>query len=312
MRRYWLSVHWPPEIGNRDSFDVWVQNEHDDIARQCAVGDIVVIYQGESGPVRIEKRPDGTTHKRRRMPGKGGIIGFSRVVRPLFEEPDSRQEEYTDGTKRWWRWHAICQPVNTRGFLDRNRMNSILNYKPAYNYRGFNRGRGIKELTEAEYEQLRDKFSLKIRASDKESDHEKDPNAPHVKKYPHGEGKEHLALKEYVHKCPNRVFRNTVFTHSETEYAFGCTGDRIDVLLIDADNQPYAIEVEVDVHDDEPAGLLQAIKYKHMYAAFQGRTFEEVQGVLVAYSITPKMKERCHAYEVTPIEVARRDVQRGS
>jgi len=286
-----------------------VQDGHDDIARQCAVGDIVAIYQGESGPVKIERHTDGTTHKRRRVPGKGGIIGFSKVVRPLFEEPDSRQEEYTDGTKRWWRWHAICQPVNTRGFLERKRMNSILDYKPAYNYRGFNRGRGIKEITEAEYEQLRDEFSRKVRAPEKQPGRDKDPNAPHVKKYPRGEGKDHLALKEYVHKHPDRVFKDTVFTHSETEYAFGCTGDRIDVLLIDADNQPYAIEVEVDVHDDEPAGLLQAIKYKHMYAASQDRTFEEVQGVLVANSIGREMTCRCLKYGVLAIEVPRSEVR---
>lgn len=309
MRRYWLSAHWPPEHGTQPRFDIWVQDGHDDVARECAVGDIVAIYQGQSGPVRLEKRPDGRTYKLRRERGKGGIIGFSKVVRPLFEEPDSRREEYADGSSRWWRWHAVCEAINTEGFLDREAVNAVIGYEPGFNFHGFNAGRGIKELTEAQYNQLLDAFNENSisRAGDRPPG--KNQRTPHVNKYPRGEGPDHKALKQYVYENPSSVFPGVKFKRKKVEFPFHHTGDRIDVLLIDTDSRPYAIEIEVDVADDEIAGLLQAIKYKHMFAALRKRTYEEVRAVLVAYCISDEMKKMCGTYGITTIEISRETVQ---
>ena len=68
--------------------------------------------------------------------------------------------------------------------------------------------------------------------------------------------------------------------------------------------------MEVEQDDTELAGLLQAIKYRHMLAVMYGRPFRETRALLVAHRLSGKIKHLCREYQVQPVEITREDVAR--
>jgi RecB family endonuclease NucS len=89
------------------------------------------------------------------------------------------------------------------------------------------------------------------------------------------------------------------------EFPFGCTGDRIDVLLRDKDRRYVAVEVEVECDRNHLAGALQCMKYRAMLAYYFERPIEEVRCILAAHKIASEVNERCAAFEIETITVAR-------
>jgi hypothetical protein len=66
----------------------------------------------------------------------------------------------------------------------------------------------------------------------------------------------------------------------------------------------------VEQDDMETAGLLQAIKYRHMLAVMHNRPFRESRALLVAHRLGKRIKDLCREYDVQAIEVARENVAR--
>jgi hypothetical protein len=119
-----------------------------------------------------------------------------------------------------------------------------------------------------------------------------------------GESPEHEALKKYVAQEPSLVLRETGLRLVKEEYPFACS-DRADVVLVDSMNRPLGVEVEVEEHDGDLAGLLQSVKYRHMLAVVCGRPFRESRAVLVAYKLGAGIKALCRQYDVQAVEVDR-------
>lgn len=77
-----------------------------------------------------------------------------------------------------------------------------------------------------------------------------------------GEGKEHLALKNYIAKHPEKIGLNSVKS-ADTEHELK-SGDKLDVLFVGRKNKHYAIEVKPTSasEGDVLRGIYQCVKYK--------------------------------------------------
>lgn len=77
-----------------------------------------------------------------------------------------------------------------------------------------------------------------------------------------GEGKEHLALKNYIAKHPDRIGLKTV-KYTETEHLL-LSGDKLDVFFIGRNKKHYAIEVKplTSPDGDILRGIFQCVKYQ--------------------------------------------------
>jgi hypothetical protein len=154
MTRYWLTTHWPPLPDGRDILNVYLQEHHRNAVAGMAPGDRLLIYEYLSGPDLL--KPDGTIV--RRKAGRGGIICDARISTGLKpRSPEDAPEEYTDGRKANWAWIAETDDRKF-GFLERQRTNAVLGYDEGYKLYGFNRGRGIIQLTPDEYAGLTEQF----------------------------------------------------------------------------------------------------------------------------------------------------------
>ncbi len=58
------------------------------------------------------------------------------------------------------------------------------------------------------------------------------------------------------------------------------------------------------------AGMLQAIKYRYMLEVTHKRSAGDSRALLVAYQISPAVKEACETYSVEAVEVAKELVRK--
>lgn len=122
------------------------------------------------------------------------------------------------------------------------------------------------------------------------------------KKYVRREGSsEHTKLKRYVIENAEVLFGLGTKLVQE-EYYFP-SGDRANLLFRLPDRRWLAIEVEVNVPENDIVGLLQAIKYKYMCAVQERLGFDQICAALVAHSIHQTVKELCSRYGVEVYEV---------
>lgn len=119
-----------------------------------------------------------------------------------------------------------------------------------------------------------------------------------------GEGPVHEALKKAVYKNPSEVLGVPGLKGLYLEYQFE-TGDRPDVVLEDFEGRYITVEVEEAVASNNITGVLQAIKYKYMFAVKCRRQNEEVRAFLVAHEIDDKVKVLCLEYKVECFQVPR-------
>ncbi len=156
-QKYWITTQWPPYEGRTYDFDVELQYDHKDAGQELAPGDLILIYELKTG--RIEK---GSISIRRE--GRCGIIALVKATDKFKKTPggsckifyDSQQE-----TKMYWKWYAATKTISKNGFVSREAVNKILDYKPNYNFRGFGKMRsGLKEINEDQFCKLLKLFSL--------------------------------------------------------------------------------------------------------------------------------------------------------
>jgi hypothetical protein len=128
---------------------------------------------------------------------------------------------------------------------------------------------------------------------------------------PKGEGAQHRALKEWCAQNPQALGLGEVVDPGKTEYEFGKTGDRADVVFELPDGGWAVVEVETDFA--EP-GAHQALKYKVLMCAQDGLpiTSDKVQGWLVAHQVPPTVRTFCKAYDLRWREVPPEVVQSSS
>ena len=302
---YWITTHWPrreDESVDNPPSDIWVQDGHQHVISRVLRGDLVFIYESKTGPTVVRRYTDGTTQRRRCRKGRGGIVAIAEVTAKAYESEDSRPEERADGTTMWWRYCAPTRSANSTGFLPREQVARLLGFSDRYPFRGSGDGHsGLKQITEEEFNSIRDAYSASARAN-QEAHLER---ATRSRRFGGGgEGPEHLALKNRIAADPAGVLNEPGLRLYEVEWDEFPTGDRIDVLLMDALDRPVAVEVEVDCDAAEMAGPLQCMKYRAMLSYFFDRPIEEVRSFLVAHSIHSDVLARCRRYAIESRMVA--------
>jgi hypothetical protein len=309
---YWLTTHWPRPKGTPASepyADVWVKDGQWNVIEQLTPGDLVFIYESESGPLPLRRNIDGSTSARQKARGRAGIVALVRVIQQANQPPESRMEDYDNGEQMWWRYCAPTEPVNSGGFIPRSIFLPVLGYQVRWNLHGFGDNHsGVKRLSEGEFVRLRTIYEESAEAAD----HQRLAN--NTERVPFGgaggEGPEHRALKERIAASPATVLGEEGLTLDTVEFPFRCTGDRIDIVLRDRDKKFVAVEVEVQCGESELAGPLQCMKYRSMLAYLYKRPLCEVRCILAAHEIAGEVSLHCDAFEIQTVVVPRASAQR--
>lgn len=84
-RNYWITTHWPPEIDTQTDFSIYLYEGTQQVGVDIGPGDRVWIYQSNSGRRILRETPTGSTYKKNRQPGKGGVIALMEVVNELYD-----------------------------------------------------------------------------------------------------------------------------------------------------------------------------------------------------------------------------------
>jgi hypothetical protein len=304
---YWLTTHWPRQQGTPTSepyADVWVKDGQWDVIKQLAPEDLVFIYESRSGPLPLGHNPDGSTYKLPKAQGKEGIVAPVSVREPAQQPPDSFPAQYDNGQKMWWRFRAPTESINSGGFIPRTKFLPIIGQKPTYNLRGFGeKHSGVKQLTARQFTTLRKMYEESADSEDRKRIENNNRGGQFGGQG--GEGEAHRTLKERIAANPCEVLGEDGLSLFKIEFPFGCTGDRIDVVLRDKDRKFVAVEVEVECDPNHLAGALQCMKYRAMLAYYFERPLAEVRCILVAHKIAPGVNARCGAFEIETMMVAR-------
>ncbi|NMC98823.1 MAG: hypothetical protein GYA62_03775 [Bacteroidales bacterium] len=296
---YWITTHWPPRVGkDSDSIGsgVWLPDGREEAGNDLRPGDKVIIYQARSGRPEVRVLPNGDEEIIRCLRGKEGIVAICQALSNVYKRSNIKPTKYIDGTEIWWCWSADLKIISKSGFLSRENINKILGYKTSYNYRGFgDLHSGLKKITKKQFDNLVDLFIGNI-------DTVKTPNKKRLNSENNGESLSHFLLKHYVASHSSIVLNEENVKKFQIEFSFP-TGDRADILLTDNFGRIIGVEIEITVDDQEYEGILQAIKYRYMSELMTKRKLGDSRAILVAYSISKKMKKVCASYDVEYIEV---------
>jgi hypothetical protein len=103
--RYWITTQWPPREDDPDAAPsgVWIPDGWEAAGIDLGPGDVVFIYQCQSGRTEVRTRPDGTRDRIRSIRGREGIIAVVRVDDRLRRLDDVDPTDYEDGSRICWR-----------------------------------------------------------------------------------------------------------------------------------------------------------------------------------------------------------------
>jgi len=304
---YWLTTHWPRPHGTPTSEpygDVWVKDGQWNVIRQLTPGDLVFIYESKSGSLPLGHNADGSRYQLPKAPGKAGLVALVRVIEPAAQPQDSVPDLYDNGEVMWWRYRARTEPINSGALVLREEFLPLIGYSANWNLHGFGDNHsGVKRLTAAEFTALREMYE---EVADREDRSRVERNSRGGQfGGPGGEGDVHRDLKERIAAGPSAVLGEDGLSLYRVEFPFGCTGDRIDVVLQDKDKKFVAVEVEPECDRNHLAGALQCMKYRAMLAYYFERPLTEVRCILVAHKIASEVEARCAAFEIETITVER-------
>ncbi len=158
---WWVTTHWPPREDNPDETadGLWVPDEREAAGADVRKGDMVVVYQAKTGRTEVRRQPDGTKLLVKNLKGKEGVIAITEAEGSLYALEGSAREEYTDGSKIWWRWYTPLRLLTRSGFVSRQRLNEILGYAPNYSLHGFGDAKsGLKKISQEKFDQILEAF----------------------------------------------------------------------------------------------------------------------------------------------------------
>ncbi|HEU4921823.1 MAG TPA: hypothetical protein VFT23_01970 [Burkholderiales bacterium] len=260
------------------------------------VGDLVWIYESESGRPIVGVKADGERVQLLHHSGRGGVVTLVEVTAAAEEDPDSEIERYADGSSIWWRWRARTRTVNSAGFVPRTELNLLLGYKPTNPLRGFGtRNSGLMEITAGTHRRILDAFLASYQARDAARLKQA---ASTTHRGAGGEGAVHKALKEAIAADPSRLLGEGHLELVQMEYPFGATGDRIDVLLRDGLGRYVAVEVEPVCPVGHIAGPLQCMKYRALLAYHLDREVNEIRTCLITHDLESGVREKAEKYGI--------------
>lgn len=302
--KYWLTTQWPhPRTTRRDAphNGVWVADNKRDVIAPMDVGDLVWIYESQSGRSIVRTLAREKHSIIRHHPGRGGVVTLVEVTSAPAEDPDAELEQYVDGTSIWWRWRATTRTVNSAGFIEREALNALLGYSPKNPLRGFGtRNSGLMEIREELHRELLAVFLASYGELERERlrSAQQSPRAGLG-----GEGEIHKALKHAVAADPAGLLGEPGLTLVREEYPFNATGDRIDVLLRDSLGRYVAVEVEPECPADHIAGPLQCMKYRALLSYQLDRELDEIRACLVTHQLDRGVRAKAEKYGISCVEI---------
>lgn len=304
MAKYWITTHWPPTEGDGPSFGVYICDGRQAAGHDLRPGDKVLIYESGSCPDVLHKKADGTEKWIPHQRGRQGIIAISELTEEMYCDDSEPVSRYRDGSERRWSWRAEGRMLNVSGFVPSARAAQIMGKGPGFRFRAIGKCKsGLLEIEEGVYRALVEEFN-RNRPPENAPPRKSRFVPPHPGHGMGGEGPVHEALKKSVYKDPSGVLGVSDLKGIHIEYPFE-TGDRADVVLEDFEGRYIAVEVEEAVAPDNLAGVLQAIKYRYMFAVKCRRRNEEVRAFLVAHEIDDKVEDLCSRYGVECFRVPR-------
>jgi hypothetical protein len=294
---FWITTQWPPRKDQsieKPHYGVWVQHDKRHLIDRVSPGDLVFIYESQSGPTQVRANADGSTQRIPCHRGRAGIVGLVEVTQRAHQPEDSQRERYSDGSSLWWRYCTPTRSINSAGFIPRPEVNSLLGYSDSYVFHGFGEEHsGLKQIEVDLFNRILAAFIASAQRDEKS----RISDAPFTRFGGGGEGPEHMALKRRIARDPAGVLGEVGLRLWEEEWPLP-TGDRIDLVLKDAFDRFVAVEVEVCCEASELAGPLQCMKYRAMLSYFFGRPIEEVRCILVAHSIHGNVNNRCAIHKI--------------
>ena len=158
---YWFTTHWPLPKGAapHPPSGVWAKDEHRHLIEEVAPGDLVLIYETKSGRTAKMRAASGQFERIVRGKGREGIVALVEVTDRAVPLEGAEEQEYEDGTTRWWRYRAETRPAGDAGFLPRVEVCKIMPYSQDYVFRGFGTQRsGLKRISPETFARLREAF----------------------------------------------------------------------------------------------------------------------------------------------------------
>jgi ribonuclease PH len=156
MPRFWITAHYPPIKGGRDTFHIYIQNQYKRELLEPQPGDKVFIYEFKSGP-GVRNTTNGVKTVLPHEPGAEAVVCEAEVITKLEELRDYVPQEFIGKGIRNYKWRARTGN-RLFGHLPRVRVNQLLGYGDGHTFFGFNHGRGIKQITPEQYSALHDEF----------------------------------------------------------------------------------------------------------------------------------------------------------
>ena len=136
----WFTVHYPHGDPDDLPWHVYLQDRYKELSRNVREGDRVFFYETKTSKNKENKY----------CKGRMGLVHVGYVTGLPYSRPYKRAEAvYTDGKRKKW---SIGIPTNageTTGFVPREKLVEVLGYKSKYNFQGFQRGTGIKQIDRA-------------------------------------------------------------------------------------------------------------------------------------------------------------------
>jgi len=157
------------------------------------------------------------------------------------------------------------------------------------------KARLFQKLTKQEYHEIRSRTGIKPSPGERQETLRAEQRYEAREK-----SKEHRQLEKILKEHPERIERGLRFVRAEYQFP---TGDRIDVLLVDSTDKFVTAEIEPAIEKGEIVGLLQALKYRCMFAAFNDLDESKVRGLLVATRIHNSVKQQCRKYGIEAREL---------
>lgn len=299
-RNYWVTTQWPHRTDqdiNSPRTGVYLPDGREAAGADLRPGDLVAVYEAKTGRSLIRKSLSGEQEVIDCHEGRQGIVALIKITSELCSSDETPSQKYTDGSEIWWRWYADAEPYSSSGFLPRVELNRALGYALGNPLKGFgDLHSGLKKITRDQFNQISAQYHAYGVSPDVE-DMVKGSAKRGGHAWGRGESDIHKNLKEMVAAAPDKVLGEPGLRTQQMEFPFP-TNDRADIILWDASGKIIGVEIEPAVEDDQPEGILQAIKYRFMAALMFNKRYEDSRSILIAHKISPKAQSVCRLYGV--------------
>lgn len=149
----WITFQWPRYRDPRRQYPprLWLEDADCGMRHLFTPGDTVLIYELGNGPAIVAENGQALPKMVRCEHGKQGITGIWRLKEAVSQHVDFPRRLYNTDREMWWCWYGDLEPVDTGGFVDRQRALHILGYSAQYTLHGLR----LRELNSAEADALR-------------------------------------------------------------------------------------------------------------------------------------------------------------